>query len=90
MRYEWDEGKREANIIKHGVDFTEAECFNWEDAAVEPDLRRPYNEPRFIATGFINGRLHVMVFTMRRGAVRIIGLRKANPREVKKYEAQKA
>ena len=90
MRYEWDEGKRQANIIKHGVDFTEIERFEWDSAIVELDIRRNYDEPRFIAVGNIGSRLHVVVFTMRAETTRIIGLRKANEREVKKYETQKA
>ena len=89
VRYEWDEGKRQANIIKHGVDFAEMERFQWDSALTEPDLRRNYDEPRFIALGNIGNRLHVVVFTMREESTRIIGLRKANEREVRKYEAQK-
>ena len=30
MKYEWDEQKREANLVKHGVDFTEVENFEWD------------------------------------------------------------
>ncbi|MGO9014637.1 MAG: BrnT family toxin [Dissulfurispiraceae bacterium] len=90
MQYEWDEKKRQANIIKHGVDFTEIERFEWDAAIVGPDLRRNYYEPGFIAVGNIDDRLYVVVFTMRESSTRIIGLRKANEREVKKYEAQKA
>lgn len=86
MTYEWDENKRDANIAKHGVDFTEVEGFDWSSAFIEPDARKNYGEPRHIALGPINGRLHVMVFTTRSSAIRIIGLRKANPREVKRYE----
>lgn len=90
MRYDWDEGKRAVNIIKHGLDFTVAEGFQWDGAMIKPDTRRHYGEHRFIATGFIEDRLHVIVFTLRSDMVRIIGLRKANPREVKQYEDQKA
>jgi len=32
------------------------------------------------------GRVHVMVFTPRGGTVRLISLRKANRREVRRYE----
>ena len=90
MRYDWDEGKREANIIKHGLDFTVAEGFQWDSAIIKPDNRRHYGEDRFTATGFIEDRMHVMVFTLRSDIIRIIGLRKANPREVNQYEDQKA
>ncbi len=36
-------------------------------------------------TGYIGHRLHVMVFCLRAETVRVISLRKANPREVKIY-----
>lgn len=88
MRYEWDEAKCAANLAKHGVDFARAEDFAWHAALIIPDARRDYGEPRFIAIGFINDRLHVLVFTPRGEAIRIIGLRKANDREVALYETQ--
>jgi uncharacterized DUF497 family protein len=45
-----------------------------------------YGEKRFVATGFIGDRLHVMAFTVRSEVIRIISLRKANERERKEYE----
>ena len=49
------------------------------------DDRRDYGEDRFIAIGFLNGRMVVPVWTPRDGAYRIIGMRKANDRERKLY-----
>ncbi|MEW6740183.1 MAG: BrnT family toxin [Nitrospirota bacterium] len=86
MRYEWDEAKRIRTLLKRGVDFTDAEKFQWQTAKIIVDERREYTEQRFVATGFIEGRLHVMAFTMRSSAIRIISLRKANKREAKNYE----
>jgi uncharacterized DUF497 family protein len=86
MIYEWDEEKRIANLAKHGVDFSMAEGFNWETAVVREDRRRNYGERRSIAVGYLNARLHILIFTLRGEAVRIISLRKANPREMKHYE----
>ena len=40
---------------------------------------------RVIATGFIGRRLHVAVFTERGDKVRVIGLRRANSREPRRY-----
>ena len=71
-----------------GQVFNRAESFDWETALTLPDDRQDYGEPRYIALGHIAKRLHVMVYTVRGEAVRIIGLRKANDREVKYYEAQ--
>ncbi|WP_371454835.1 BrnT family toxin [Brevundimonas sp. LM2] len=50
------------------------------------DDRRDYNEVRWYGYLPIAGRLHVVVYTERDEATRIISLRRANPREVRKYE----
>ncbi len=86
MDYEWDELKRQSNLLKHGVDFSLSEEFDWDTAWIEPDRRRAYGENRWIAIGWLGERLHVLVFAERGGSVRIIGLRKANLREGKQYE----
>lgn len=86
MRYEWNEAKRIQTLIKRGVDFADAEMFQWKTAKVLADDRFSYGEDRFVATGFIGDRLYVMAFTMRGDVIRIISLRKANTREVKDYE----
>lgn len=88
MLYEWDETKRATNLAKHGLDFTLAEEFSWPSALVIPDARQDYGEARYFAIGELAGRLHVLIFTPRGDRVRIIGLRKANAREVKLYETQ--
>ena len=54
MEYEWDEGKREANRIKHGVDFLDVVGFDWEGAALAEDRRSDYGEQRRVALGFID------------------------------------
>jgi hypothetical protein len=83
--YRWNEAKRRRNLEKHGVDFTVAADFDWERAIVLEDLRRDYGERRFRAFGPIKGRLHCLVFTPRGGPVHVISLRKANPREIRRY-----
>ncbi len=85
MRYEHDPEKLAVNVAKHGIWFEEADGFDWETAVVRVDSRRAYGEPRLAATGYIGDRLHVMVFTLRVNAVRIISVRRANSREVKRY-----
>jgi uncharacterized protein len=85
MNYEFDSTKNAGNLDKHQLSLIDAEGFEWESAVVHEDTRKPYAEPRFQATGYIGERLHVMVFCLRADAVRVISLRKANPREVKRY-----
>ena len=86
MIYEWDENKRIANIIKHCVDFFDAERFDWSSAIETNDDRADYNEERWIALGFIDNRLHVLIYALRGNNIRLISLRKANSRERKYYE----
>ena len=86
MIYDWDEAKRQSNIVKHGVDFAAAENFEWDEALVMTS--HSANEPRLIAIAPINLRLHVLVFSIETRIVRIISLRKANKREAKLYAAQ--
>ena len=85
MDYEFDPVKNESNIDKHGLSLADAGGFEWETAVVREDVRSQYAEPRFEATGYIGDRLHVVVFCLRTEVVRVISLRKANPREVKSY-----
>lgn len=85
MRYTYDLAKQAANVAKHGVFFAAADAFEWETAYIEADRRRAYGETRFIATGLIGERVHVLVFHLRETSVRIISLRRANRREVTNY-----
>ncbi|HQR54009.1 MAG TPA: BrnT family toxin [Burkholderiales bacterium] len=84
----FDPVKNERNIASRGISFEVAEQFEWNTAMVAEDLRKEYGERRFQALGFIAGRLHAMVFTPRDGKVHVISLRKANRREMRRYEAQ--
>ncbi|OGQ95819.1 MAG: hypothetical protein A2521_01290 [Deltaproteobacteria bacterium RIFOXYD12_FULL_57_12] len=86
MDYEWDEGKRKANLLKHGIDFQAVSEFCWDDAEIEQDARQDYQEKRYTALGFIGNRLHLLIFSVRNNTIRIISLRKANKREGRNYE----
>ena len=84
----FDPAKSDRNIARRGISFEVAEQFEWDTALLAEDLRKEYGERRFQALGFIAGRLHAMVFTPRAGKVHVISLRKANRREVRRYEAE--
>jgi len=84
----FDPAKNERNIAERGISFEVAEQFEWDTALIVADLRQEYGEPRFQALGFIAGRLHAMVFTPRADKIHVISLRKANRREMRRYEAQ--
>lgn len=84
--FDWDEAKRRANLAKHGVDFSLARRIDLDAADIEVDDRLNYGEVRLIARAEVEDRLYVMVFTYRGDTVRVISLRKANDREVLRYE----
>jgi uncharacterized protein len=88
MRIEFDPAKNRANIAKHGLDLALAEAFEFDTAVFSVDARQEYGETRNIALGYITGRLHVLIFTKRRAAVRVISLRKANKREERAYHGK--
>jgi hypothetical protein len=85
---EWNETKRAENIAKHGVDFTAVKTFDWSVALVRGDARHTYGEVRLIAMAPIGARLHVLVCTVERRALRVISPRKANSKEVALYEQE--
>ena len=90
MAITYDPAKNERNIATRGISFDRAADFEWSSALVVEDERKDYGEPRFQALGFIEERLHMLVFTPRADDTHVISLRKANEREVNRYEAQKA
>lgn len=89
MEIEYDPVKNDRNVADRGLSFELVRYLNWDGTLVVEDIRKEYAEPRFKALGPIGGRLHVLVFTIRGKALRIISLRKANAREVVGYEKAK-
>ncbi|NRA88228.1 MAG: BrnT family toxin [Rhizobiales bacterium] len=87
MEFEWDSLKDQGNIKKHGISFDDAmQVFNDIHAIIIPDDRFDYQEDRFIITGEIMGRIHVVAYCERENNItRIISARKATRREVKRY-----
>ena len=63
-----------------------AENLDWATALIWEDTRNDYGERRYCVFGLIEDRLHSVVFTPRAGKPRVISLRKANKREVNRYE----
>lgn len=81
-----DPKKEDRNIAERGLSLELAEQLDWTTALIWEDKRKDYGERRYCVTGFIEDRLHSVVFTPRNGKPRVISLRKANKREVNRYE----
>lgn len=86
INIEFDPAKNQRNIEKHGISLPEAQAFDFASALIAADSRFDYGEQRYNAIGWQKGRLHVLTFTLRGENLRAISLRKANKREVAKYE----
>jgi putative transcriptional regulator len=63
-----------------------ASTFPDPDRIIRQDNRYSYDEDRYQLVGRIGKRLFVLVYTPRDGVIRIISARKANAREVRRYE----
>jgi uncharacterized DUF497 family protein len=77
--------KEASNLARHGVPLSLASSIEWDSAVIWTDTRFEYGEPRQSGIGYIGPRLYFVVFVDRAEGRRIISLRKANAREVKRY-----
>jgi uncharacterized DUF497 family protein len=88
MHIEFDANKNQTNIRDRGLSFELAKQFDFDSALIWQDKRKPYPEVRFTALGLLDGRIHSLVFSETAKGIRIISFRKANKREVKRYEQE--
>jgi uncharacterized protein len=88
IEIEFDAVKDESNRAKHGISLSEATQLDWDSLQAEADRRRDYGENRQIGYALMADRLYCVVFVEREGLYRIISLRKANDREIERYENQ--
>lgn len=85
MQIEFDPAKSEANRAKHGIELVAAEQLEWGSAITWLDTRKDYGEARECGIGYIGLALYFVTFVDRDRTRRIISLRKANRKEVKRY-----
>ena len=85
MKIDFDPTKSERNIRERGLSFERASDFDFATAHIWQDTRKPYSEPRFVALGYLDARLHALVFSKTAQGMRIISFRKANSREGNKH-----
>ncbi len=85
--FEWDEDKAKFNQDKHSVGFEFATiAFDDDQRITVIDHRQDYGETRYITLAKINNRVYVIAFTLRSSNIRLISARKANTREINRYE----
>ncbi len=88
MKIDFDSAKSEKNAAVRSLPFSLVADLDWETARFVEDMRFAYPERRFVAIGFIGERLHIVCFTPIEGGIRVISFRKANAREVRRYEQE--
>ena len=78
MRFIWDESKRQANLNKHGVDFTDAERVFAGPTFTFEDDREDYGEQRWVTLGLLGVQVVVIVHTETEEEIRVISMREAD------------
>lgn len=86
MQIVFDPQKDLSNIQKHGLSLNHANDLEWSMLWSFEDKRRDYDEIRIIGYAPINNRVFNVIFVDRGLNRRIISFRKANNREILKYE----
>ncbi|MBF0199293.1 MAG: BrnT family toxin [Planctomycetes bacterium] len=87
MEYEWGEGKNEANIKNHGLDFLDAvKVLEYGEVLGSfQDTRMDYGEERFLLISGLYGEVYVIVYTYIEENMRLISFRRATKREARRY-----
>lgn len=85
MKIVFDSDKDAKNKANHGISLADAGLIEWDTLWVMQDTRKDYGECRMIGYAYIGERLFSVVYVDREDCRRIISLRKANSREIKRY-----
>lgn len=88
VHIEFDANKNDTNIRDRGLSFERVANFDFETAVFRQDTRRDYGEIRLRALGYLDGRIHALVFAEAATGIRVISFRRANKREVLMYEQE--
>ena len=84
MRITFDCAKREKTLLERGLDFRRAKEVFAGVYLTRSDDRQDYGEQRYISAGKLDERIVVIVWTPRGHARRVISMRRANGREIKR------
>ncbi len=88
MKYIFDPVKDRMNQEKHGLSLADAKFLEWDEALSWIDDRSDYKEVRWVSLAPMKQRLYCVVYVDIKIIRRVISLRKANIREVDRYEKE--
>ena len=86
ITFEFNEQKSQANLLKHGINFIDAQAL-WDDPSLLEIPAKTEDELRYLMIGLINVKHWSAVITYRNVSVRLISVRRARPEEVAIYES---
>lgn len=86
LTFEFDETKSQNNLLKHGIDFIDAQEL-WNDPQLLEIPAKTADEPRYLMIGNIAGKYWSAVITYRGINIRLISVRRSRLEEVKLYES---
>ncbi|MEP7273246.1 MAG: BrnT family toxin [Acidobacteriota bacterium] len=84
--FQFDEAKSQANLRKHGINFTDAQLL-WNDPWLLEIPATTEDEPRYLVIGIISGKHWSAVTTYRDARIRLISVRRSRAEEVALYES---
>ena len=85
---EFDNTKREITLFTRGLDMARANEVFDKSHLDQIDVRKDYGEARIRTFGYLDKRPVFIVWTYRGNIRRIISMRRANEREIQKYEGR--
>ena len=86
ITFEFDEVKSQANLLKHGINFVDAQAL-WNDPSLLEVPAKTEDEPRYLMIGLIGEKHWSAVITCRGSKVRLISVRRSRTEEVALYES---
>lgn len=86
ITFEFDEAKSQANLLKHGISFDDAQAL-WNDPRLLEIPAKTEDEPRSLVIGLIYEKYWSAVITYRGANIRIISVRRSRTEEVALYES---
>ncbi|NCW28635.1 MAG: BrnT family toxin [Verrucomicrobia bacterium] len=89
MEFEFDQAKSEANRLKHGIDFVQAQEL-WKDLYALQIQAKSDTEPRFALIASMQGKVWSVFFAERNSKIRIISARRSRINEEDLYHDSRA
>lgn len=86
ITFEFNEQKSQANLLKHGINFIDAQAL-WNDPGLLEIPAKTEDEPRYLLIGLISGKHWSAVITYRNASIRLISVRRSRPEEIALYES---